>query len=226
MDTLIVIVTESALELVPQKILTHPAIINYAKKRSKRSEEILLDRSYHHFAMNKLVDAEKRGRPDIIHLTLLSLLGSPLNRRGSLETYVHTREDKVIKVDALLRLPKNYLRFIGLIEQLYKYGRVPLQGNPLLEIYDCSLSKLIKQLNSAKIIGLSMKGSFKQLEDLCKETVSLDKVIFLLGGFPKGHFNSKTTQVIDELVKIYPETLDSWLVACRLIYQFELALEI
>jgi len=27
-------------------------------------------------------------------------------------------------------------------------------------------------------------------------------------------------------VKIYPETLDSWLVACRLIYQFELALEI
>ncbi len=226
MNTLIVIVTESALELVPQKILRHPAVINYAKKRSKRSEEILLDRSYHHFAMNKLVDAEKRGRPDIIHLTLLSLLGSPLTRRGGLETYVHTREDKVIKVDSRLRLPKNYLRFLGLMEQLYKYGTVPLQGNPLLEIYDCSLSKLIKQLNAAKIIGLSTKGSFKRLKDICKETVSWSKVIFLIGGFPKGHFNSKTIQVIDELVKIYPEALDSWLVACRLIYQFELVLEI
>jgi rRNA small subunit pseudouridine methyltransferase Nep1 len=84
--------------------------------------------------MKKLEESEKRGRLDIVHFALLEALGSPLNREGLLQTYVHTINDYVITVNPETRLPRNYNRFVGLMEQLFESYRVPPTGQILLKL--------------------------------------------------------------------------------------------
>ena len=211
------------MELVPNSIIDHPSVAKYAKRRRKRADEVLLDRSYHHYAMKRLPEAEKRGRPDIMHFTLLSVLGTPLNKRGLMECYVHTREDKVIVVDPKTRLPKNYDRFLGLIEQLLRFGAVPLDAQPLMKVKELTLPQLIEDLKPSKVIGLSTLGSPKPLRDVCEGASKLPKVMFLIGGFPKGHFSDETLRVTDSLYRIHRESLESWVVASRIVYQWELS---
>ncbi|MGC8848853.1 MAG: 16S rRNA methyltransferase [Candidatus Bathyarchaeia archaeon] len=223
MGRLIIVLAESALELVPKPIMHHPSVVKYARRRGKKPGEVLLDRCYHHFAMKGLPEAEKRGRPDIVHLTLLSLLGTPLNKRGLLECYVHTREDRVIAVDPRTRLPRSYDRFLGLIEQLFKHGAAPPDTHPLMKVKGLTLAQLIMDLKPSIVIGLSKMGPPKPLRDICEDVSRLSKVMFLIGGFPKGHFTDETLRVTDSLYRIHRESLDSWVVASRIVYQYELS---
>jgi len=111
MDRLKIILLESALETVPHEIWRHPAVVKNARRRGKKPGETLLDVSLHYHAMKNLKDREKRGRPDIVHTTLLELLESPLNKEGHLEVYVHTYQGHVIFIDPSTRIPRNYNRF-------------------------------------------------------------------------------------------------------------------
>jgi len=110
---LILVLAESAVETVPESLWTHRSVQKHAKLRRKPPRSVLLDRSYHHAAMKGLEHSEKRGRPDIVHFALLEALGSPLNREGLLEVYVHTIDDNVITVDPETRLPRNCNRFVA-----------------------------------------------------------------------------------------------------------------
>ena len=105
---------ESALELVPKEIRKQPAVVSDARRRQKDASEILLDRSFHHSAMAKLRDSEKRGRPDLVHVALLSVTGTPLYAEGRVKAFVHTYDGLVLEIAEKTRIPKNYLRFRGL----------------------------------------------------------------------------------------------------------------
>jgi len=48
-----------------------------------------------------------------------------LNKAGMLEVYVYTIQGHAIIIDPSTRLPRNYNRFTGLFEQLFKEGRTP-----------------------------------------------------------------------------------------------------
>jgi len=220
------ILAESALELIPKSLINHPAILNYAKKRGKKPEQMLLDRSIHHTAMRNLPNAFKRGRPDIVHFTLLNILGSPLNRKGMVKVYVHTIQDKVIDVNSKVRLPKNYNRFIGLIEQLYEFKKVPPKGEPLLTLKDQNILELIKEIKPSKVIAFTTLGKPIILQKVCESIVKEDNPIVLVGGFPHNHFSEKILKASDEKVKVYNEALEAWIIAARVIYGCELALGI
>ncbi|MEM4363521.1 MAG: hypothetical protein QXT90_05715, partial [Candidatus Caldarchaeum sp.] len=88
LERLFLLLVEAAVETVPEEIQNHPAVLKDAGRRGKKPSQVLLDRSYHHWAMKTLKDGQKRGRPDIVHFSLLEALGSPLNMKGLLETYV------------------------------------------------------------------------------------------------------------------------------------------
>ena len=163
---LVLILAESAIELVPPELTKHPSILKLAKKRGKKPNEILLDRSYHHAAMRSLKDAEKRGRPDIVHTTLLELLGTPLNREGLLQTCVHTVANRVVEIDSNVRLPVNYDRFVGLLEQLYTVGRVPEAGQPLLAIRKQTLKQLLGEIKPSTTVAFTTMGECKDLSEL------------------------------------------------------------
>jgi len=129
---LYLLIAEAALELIPSEAWGHPAIRKYAMKRGKHPSKLLLDISFHYSAVKNLPHIEKRGRPDIVHITLLEALGSPLNRSGKLRVYVHTFRNYIIEVNPETRLPRNYYRFVGLMEQLFERRRVPPRGDKVL----------------------------------------------------------------------------------------------
>ncbi len=140
-----ILLAEAPLELVPRELWSHPSVYKYARKRGKPPASILLDSNVHHQAMKRLTGREWRGRPDIVHTVLLVLLDSPLIKKGLAEVIVHTVADYMITIDPSTRLPRNYLRFTGLIEQLFENGQVPPNTDkPFLTIKPASLKTIIK----------------------------------------------------------------------------------
>ena len=65
------IISESALELVPFELENHPSVVSHAKKLGKYTSDILLDNSWHFAAMKGIKNEIKRGRPDIVHFSIL-----------------------------------------------------------------------------------------------------------------------------------------------------------
>ena len=223
---LTLILTESALETIPKSLWKHPSIIRYSEKRGKPPEFILLDRSYHHAAMKTLKEGEKQGRPDIVHFALLEALGSPLKKEGLLRVYVHTLNDYVITVVPETRLPKNYNRFIGLMEQLFEFKKIPPTGNSLLTIKKQNLPQLLQMIKPTYVLAFSRKGIPCTLEDAVSKLSNEKKPVAIIGGFPHGHFSEKTAKLADETVAIDPEMLETWTVTSRLIYEYERAISL
>jgi rRNA small subunit pseudouridine methyltransferase Nep1 len=219
--TLTLVFAEAALELVPREIVNHPSIFAHAKRRGKKADEILLDVSYHHAAMRPFERFEKRGRPDIIHFSVLEALGSPLNKEGELETWIHTVKDEVIRVAARTRLPRNYDRFVSLMEQLLKERQVPPKGEALLQAEPLPLDQLVERIGPTKLIGLSTLGRPATLEEICGSLLKEKKPAIMLGGFAGGHFAERNAALCDEMFRMDREALDSWVVTSRTIYEYE-----
>jgi len=223
---LTLILAESALETIPKDLWNHPAIRRYSKKCGKPPGLILLDRSYHHSAMKNLKESEKRGRPDMIHFALLEALGSPLNKEGLLQVYVHTNNDYVITVNHEARLPRNYNRFVGLLEQLFELGRVPSKGQTLLKLEAKTLSQLLDETETDYVMAFTRKGSPKTLEEAITKLLEKQRPTVIIGGFPHGHFSETTIKLADEVVCIDPEMLETWTLTSRIIYEYERAISL
>ncbi len=221
---------ESALQLVPWEIQSHPQIKLYAKRREKGAEEVLLDRAFHHTAMRRLaqrgypIPVEKMGRPDIVHNTLLQVLETPLNWEGHLRVLVHTQDDYVITINPKVRLPKNYIRFIGLIEQLFARKRVPGEGDPLLKLEKGNLRALVRMVAPGKVFGFSIVGKPALLKAVADRASKIKDPLAFIGAFPRGHFTEETRRSVDQLFCVDRESLDAWVVAGRFVYDFEWAL--
>ena len=213
------VLAESALELVPKEIRRQPAVASDAKRRQKDPSEILLDRSFHHSAMAKLKDSEKRGRPDLVHITLLDVMGTPLYLDGSVRVFVHTYDDVVLEIAEKTRIPKNYLRFRGLMEKVLVER--PKQG--LIKVHSMGVKELVRMISSDEMIGLSVQGKMTSLEDLAKRVIAAKNPSVIVGGFPHGHFSPGTLSVMDQLVRIDARPLEAHVVASRMIYEVERA---
>jgi len=220
------ILAESSLELVPRDIAGHPAVVRTAQRRGKKPTEILLDVSLHYNAMKKLHNRHKRGRPDIVHVTLLELLSSPLNLEGGLRVYIHTINDYTILVNPETRVPRNYNRFVGLMEQLLTVGKVPPHsGRPLMEAVAMSFKSLLKYIDSEGVILLSEKGEPISTNTLCKKALAEDTPV-VIGGFPHGDFGEEVLASAKYIYSIYPKPLDTWIVASRITAACEKVLKI
>jgi rRNA small subunit pseudouridine methyltransferase Nep1 len=219
---LTVVLAESALEPIPKQLWKHQLIRKYLQKKGKDPRFLLLDRSYHHAAMKTLEEAEKRGRPDIVHFSLLELLGSPLCKEGLLQVYVHTIVDSVISVNKETRLPRNYNRFLGLMEQLFELQHIPSEGSPLLTLTESmTFPQLMKKIEPDFIMVFSRKGSAKTLEKTVSEFVEKKNPVAVIGGFPHGTLSENVTKLADEVVSIDREMLEAWTVVARMVYEYE-----
>jgi rRNA small subunit pseudouridine methyltransferase Nep1 len=223
---LILILAESAIETIPKSLWQHPSVKGYSKKRGKPPKFLLLDRSYHHAAMKKLSQSHKRGRPDIVHFALLEALGSPLNKAGELQVYVHTINDQTITVDPKARLPRNYNRFVGLVEQLFEMKKAPPTGPALLKLEHKTLPHLLQGIRPTYTVAFSRTGTPSTIEEAISRLSSNERLAVIIGGFPHGHFSEKTVKLANEVIRIDPEMLETWTVASRVIYEYERAISL
>ncbi len=176
--------------------------------------------------MKNLRENEKRGRPDIVHFALLAALGSPLNREGLLQVYVHTKDDFVIMVNSEARLPRNYDRFVGLLEKLFETGMVPPAGQKLLWQEHKTLPKLLEEIKPDFVMAFSRKGKPDTLERAVTKLSSKEKPVVIVGGFPHGQFSKTTVRLADEVICVDPEMLETWTLASRVIYDYERAISL
>jgi rRNA small subunit pseudouridine methyltransferase Nep1 len=240
------VIAEAAIETVPIQIIDHPSVRNHAKRMGRRSNETLLDRSYHHSAMihADLKSEWKRGRPDIVHFALMEALSTPLFLRRRLNVYLHTINNNLISIGENLRIPKSYFRFEALMIDLFKkkvikadsggsisdeanndWNKHNTNKNILLQLHeDMTFEKVIqKTIQPATLIGLSTAGVQKTAQSIVEQNLSAENsnCAFVIGGFARGHFSNDTTAFLKRLYSIADYRLEAHVVIARIIYECE-----
>jgi rRNA small subunit pseudouridine methyltransferase Nep1 len=213
------VLAESSLELIPSELKHHPSVISHARKLDKHSSEILLDNSWHFAAMKGIENEMKRGRPDLVHFSILEATTIPLYLQNKMKLYVHTLDDKVISFGKNVHIPKSYHRFAGVIEKLYQEKEITTKDDVLLEIKEKTFSELLDEINPSKILGFSTKGDNSTYEKIAKGIP--DDACIVIGGFQKGHFSSLIKNKITDLYSVGDESFEGHVVVARMLYEYE-----
>ena len=213
------IISESSLELIPLELEDHPSVVSHARKLGKYPSDILLDNSWHFAAMKGIKNEIKRGRPDLVHFSILEATTIPLYLQNKLNLFVHTIDDKVIHFGKNVHLPKSYHRFEGVIEKLYQEKKIMAKNELLLEIKEQTFSELIDEINPSKIIGFSIEGELNSYEKIASQIS--DNSCIVIGGFQKGHFSDSVQNTITDLFSIGNESFESHVIASRILYEYE-----
>ncbi|MHA1681709.1 MAG: hypothetical protein ACTSUE_11925 [Promethearchaeota archaeon] len=231
------IIVETALELIPPVLHKHPSIVSFARKRGKKPSQLLLNTTFHHSAMKNLQGAEKRGRPDILHLCLLGVLNTPLARiQKCLKVGVHLPFpiERMIAVDERVNLPRAFNRFEGLMAKLLveSDSTIGAEPNPFLEVKKIPLEKFLEKFDPRCIHALSRsgtRGTFLEVvkKDGLKSCGKNQDLVILIGGFQSGHFSKATLQLIPptNIHNISEMPLDAWTVAARAIFLLEMQVD-
>jgi len=233
MKKIVFLIVESSIETIPKELLNDPLIKKEALKRKKKTSEIILDVSKHYKPMqrHKIQNIDKRGRPDIIHRSLITILDSLLTKSIQTEIYIHTLKDEIIKVSPETRIPRNYNRFIGLFEQLFKHKKVPSNSpKALIEVSNKRVEEIFSDIRtkSGLIIGFSRKGKrLKNSLNYFREHLQKEELIaYVVGGFPIGFFSEKILKNLDEIISLGPFSLTTSATLCRIITINEILLGI
>ncbi len=227
-----IILLDCALELVPREITTLKPIQKHAARRGKKPSELLLDQTHHGQSMVRLSQSERRGRPDITYISLLSILETPLCKEGLLTVHLHLQDEQIVEIQPDVRLPRNYDRFVGLMEQLLLEGRVPPQGDPLLRLVDISLEDLITKLKAGNKTVLTVlaseggeKTSVNQLSNLLPQDSSVP-VIVGIGSFPHGVLSDKVASLFNKHLELDKEMMMTWHICAEFVWLYSLKIDV
>ena len=219
------ILVDTSLELIPAELCKVGPIKKEASRKNKKIRHLILDSARHrpYIVEFNLKDKDKRGRPDILHRFLLFTLGSLASKKGKLRVFVHTLFNETFETNRELRLPRNYVRFIGLFEQFLVKKKVPLKGEPLMTLKKQTLKELLDEINPERVVLLSSKGKIVKMNEYLNllDDISGKNYVFLIGGFPFGEVSDLTKELVDEIISISEESLSSTVTAAELIVNYE-----
>jgi rRNA small subunit pseudouridine methyltransferase Nep1 len=201
-----IIFLESSLETIPKEI-------KGSSKKTKTYNEIL-DINIHYKNMLKLRDFSKRGRPDIIHYSLLNILEKPFVTNGYVNVYMHVYDDRVYKFNNNIRIPKNYDRFKGLMAQLLKYNKVPPESeDPLIFLVSKNLNEFVK---NRKILLLSENGEDFNVEGVINIAIK-EGLTIGIGAFAHGDFKQEIDKIAYKKARLYKGLkLKAWDITCAI----------
>ena len=86
---------------------------------------------------------------------------------------------------------------------------------------DINLRNFFNKLGCRKVIGLSSKGQKIRFSEIFKGDTLKEDIFLIIGAFAKGHFSSDVKNLITNMISIFPEPLDAWVVTSRLLCQIE-----
>ncbi|MHA1670266.1 MAG: hypothetical protein ACTSV5_06755 [Promethearchaeota archaeon] len=222
--TLIIILVESGLEIIPNQIRDHPAVTKNLIKRNFSSQ--LLDTALHHAAMPKLTNHERRGRPDIAHNCILNALGAPANKSGHLKFFLHTIHNRIFEFNPEIKISRNYNRFKGLMTKLLIEGDIVINKSPLITEIHQNLLELINSFKNSEVLLFSSRGKIITNKSELFLDPKPKNYVAIVGGFQKGKFSEKILNLTENLISISQYSLDAWIVVSRIITYFELTKKI
>lgn len=216
---LTLVLADAELELVPPQLAGHPQVAQSARRLGVSPTRMLLDSSLHYAALRGAPEGGRRGRPDLVHFFLLTVLESIPNKLGVVRVLVHTRHDELIRVAPETRLIRNYNRFCGLVQQLFSTGRV---GDPTLLLVlerERRLPDVLSETGADRVLVLHPKGDARRPDRLFSADDAERNVAAVIGGFPSGDYRSPLPDRA-ERVSIHPEPLTVWTVAAELLAHY------
>lgn len=224
---LTLVLAEAELELVPEEIKGHPQVQKSAKFRDRRAARTLLDSSVHHEAMRGIPESERRGRPDLVHFSLLLALDSALNKADKLRVVVHTRNNERLAIHPDTRLMRNYPRFVGLMETLFREGATP-KNDPLLILEEgWTLQRVLEHHATGPIVCFSEKGGpIEPSTWMDSKVAQSEDLTVVLGCFPHGDFHQAPETFANEVVGLGGEALSVWTVEMEVLAHYERAVKI
>ena len=208
-----VLLAGAELELVPPEIAGHPSVrLNLPVGR--KPSEVLLDQNLHATASRPLPDGERRGRPDIVHYTLLALLESPACKAGQVEVAVHTSANELIRIRPDTRLPRGEARMHGLLAKVLRDGRSQ-DKDPLLWVEGVGKpEKVLAAFGKGPVVRLDEHGAAMAPADLVRRAKGGDLTV-VLGAFPSGDFHADWKAAAPDAVSIWGAPLNAWAVAAE-----------
>ena len=212
------VIAETELESVPGQLYSNPEIVRYCRSKGKKPAECILDINQTPNAVISLPQGAVRGRPEILHICLLNALESDLYKNEEMQIWVHTRQEKVIRIDHRFRVPRMYSRFIGLMEELFSAGQVPPDGPASLVIEEKRLGELIDSIKPSKIIILSKDGKKIKKSDLISQISKSKNPVVIVGGFTDRNFSETTKRLTKNIYSISENQLMSWSVIGAVVY--------
>lgn len=212
-----VILAGAEVELAPESIAGHPAVRTTAKEQNRKGTEVLLDQNVHGSALKQLPDGERRGRPDILHYTLLVLLESPLNKLGQLKVLIHTRHGELVRIRPDTRLPRGEARFQGLIAKVLRDG-ASQDKSPLLWSDGARSPDQVLGECRGPVVRLDEGGMALSPAHLIGRATGPDRDLTLvLGAFPSGDFAPEWKVAAPHAVSVFPQALNAWAVAGEVV---------
>lgn len=216
------LLVDAELELVPSEVAGHPQVRAHAKIQNKSPGDLLLDQNAHRQACKKLDDGDRRGRPDIVQYTLLSLMESPLCKEGRLEVAVHTRDGTLVRIRPDTRLPRGESRFHGLLAKVLRDG-ASQDRDPLLWSEGVrSPTEALAAFAAGPVLRLDETGTTTLPAALATRAVD-GELTLVLGAFPRGDYSEGWQDAAPETASIHPEALNAWAVAAECAAGFRAA---
>lgn len=210
-----VLLVGAELELVPPEIAGHPSV-RMNLQAGRKPSDVLLDQNLHATASRQLPGGERRGRPDIIHYALLTLLESPVAKAGQLEVAVHTRDNELIRIRTDTRLPRGEPRMHGLLAKVLRDGRSQ-DKDPLIWVEaTMTPAKVLESFAKGPVLRLDEGGAAMVPADVAAKATGGDLTL-VLGAFPSGDFAPAWKEAAPEAVSIWKEPLNAWAVAGELV---------
>jgi rRNA small subunit pseudouridine methyltransferase Nep1 len=210
------LLADAELELVPAEVAGHPQVRAIAQAQGRRPSELLLDQNVHGSAAAKLADGKRRGRPDIVHYTLLTLLESPVAKAGQLEVAIHTRHDLLVRVRPGTRLPRGEARFQGLVAKVLREGSSH-DKEPLVWVEQaCPPQEALRRFARGPVVRLDEAAPARTPLQLARQAAD-GELTLVLGAFPSGSFRPAWAAAVPEAASTWPEPLVAWAVAAELV---------
>eukprot|EP01024_Parvocaulis_polyphysoides_P065463 TRINITY_DN7639_c2_g1_i1.p1 TRINITY_DN7639_c2_g1~~TRINITY_DN7639_c2_g1_i1.p1 ORF type:complete len:259 (-),score=41.73 TRINITY_DN7639_c2_g1_i1:154-846(-) len=144
-------------------------------------------------------------RPDICHQALLTILDSPLNKAGKIQSiFVKTTKNQLIQVSPGIRLPRTFRRFSGLFVQLLQQLSIRATdgSGKLLKLLKNDLNKHLPV--GSRLIGFSKDAEQKDVFEFVNDLEQISGCyVFVVGAFSKGQIQ---TQELEQTICIsqYP----------------------
>ncbi len=211
-----IILADAELELAPPEVAGHPAVKATARAQERKPGEVLLDQNAHGAATSRLVDGKRRGRPDIVHYCLLTLLESPLCKGGGLQVCIHTRHGQLIRIKPDTRLPRGEARFQGLMGRVLREGRSQDKDPLIWGAGTRTPAEVLAQVGVGPVLRLDEGGAAAKPAELAARAQGGNLTV-VLGAFPSGAFSPAWLAAAPDAVSLWPEPLNAWAIAAEVV---------
>ena len=142
---------------------------------------------------------------EVLHVVLLNLQSSLLNKEGGLRVFIHFRDGRILELARKVEIPLDFNEFETLFEKL-KFKKGTFEG-------------ALKIIKPEKIVVMSPDG--KDSVKIFSKFDAKENILVVVGGFTEGDLPPNVYKHADYVVSLSKELLKIWTVVNEVVVAYE-----